>query len=214
MSAARPSPVDRTRPGLRERKKLQTRDAIRRAAHALVEEQGYDATTVEQIADRAEVSPSTVFRYFPAKEDIVLGEDPGPALVARFRARPVDEPWPRALRHVLREAVGDALREGPEVTRMRCRLMAEIPAVRSRGTQHATAAGRLLAEALGERTGRAPESLEVRVLAMSLVGGLTEGCQYWARTGFRDDPADLVDRALAVYDRDLGGDRDRGPENP
>lgn len=56
------------RPGLRERKKIKTRRAIRTAAYALIEERGYDATTIEQIADRAEVSPSTVFRYFPTKE--------------------------------------------------------------------------------------------------------------------------------------------------
>lgn len=207
MLPADPSPADRSRAGLRERKKLQTRDAIRRATYGLIAERGYDATTVEQIADRAEVSPSTVFRYFPAKEDIVLSGDLGPALVERFRARPADEPWPKALRHVLREAIGLALREQPEITRMRCRLVAEIPAVRSRVTQNATAAGRPLARALAERTGRDPEGLEVLVLATSLIGGLMEVCQYWARTGFRDDPADLADRALAVYDRDLGAEK-------
>ena len=55
--------------GLRERKKLKTRVAIRGAAYRLISEQGYEATSVEQIAEAAEVSPSTVFRYFPAKED-------------------------------------------------------------------------------------------------------------------------------------------------
>ncbi|MGW1543383.1 TetR/AcrR family transcriptional regulator [Streptomyces sp. NPDC002309] len=206
MSEAHPSPADRSRAGLRERKKRKTREAIRQATFTLVDEQGYDATTVEQIADRAEVSPSTVFRYFPAKEDIVLSGDLGPALVERLRTRPAHEPWQTALRHVLREAIGLALREQGEVTRMRCRLLAEIPAVRSRVTRNAAAAGRPLAQALAERTGRDPEDLEVRVLATSLVGGLTEVCRYWARTGFRDDPADLADRALAVYDRDLGAE--------
>src|SRR5690606_14406568 len=62
-------------PGLRERKKIKTRRAIRAAMYALVEEQGYEATTVEQIAERADVSPSTVFRYFPTKEDILLTDE-------------------------------------------------------------------------------------------------------------------------------------------
>ena len=67
-----PSPADAPRPGLRERKKLKTRLAIQEHALRLFREQGYQQTTVEQIADAADVSPSTFFRYFPTKEDVVL----------------------------------------------------------------------------------------------------------------------------------------------
>ena len=58
--------------GLRERKKARTKAAIQEHALRLYREQGYAETTVEQIAAAAEVSPSTFFRYFPAKEDTVL----------------------------------------------------------------------------------------------------------------------------------------------
>ncbi len=52
--------------GLRERKKQKTRESIQRTALRLFGKQGYEATTVEQIAAAAEISPSTFFNYFPA----------------------------------------------------------------------------------------------------------------------------------------------------
>ncbi|WP_455430969.1 TetR/AcrR family transcriptional regulator [Streptomyces cadmiisoli] len=207
MTAARtPFPADRPQPGLRERKKLKTRAAIRTATYELIEEQGYDTTTIEQIADRAEVSPSTVFRYFPTKEDIVLTDEYDPLLLQEFRARPADEPWPQSLRHVAHRAIALGLGEDPEVTRLRCRLMVEAPAVRSRMMESMSAVGRALAGVIGERTGRDPESLEVRILTTTLIGGLMEISQYWARHGFREDPDELVDRALAVFEHGLPGE--------
>ncbi|MEU0673163.1 TetR family transcriptional regulator [Streptomyces sp. NPDC006172] len=197
------SPADRPRPGLRERKKIKTREAIRAATYALVEEQGYEATTIEQIAERAEVSPSTVFRYFPAKEDIVLTDEYDAVLLEELRGRPADEPWTDSIRHMLREAVRTGVEEDREVARLRTRLMVEVPAVRSRMMESMSATGRMLCTAIAERTGRAPDSLEVRVYAMSLLGGLMETSLYWAENGHRDDFADLVDRALRVLQNGL-----------
>jgi AcrR family transcriptional regulator len=62
-----PAPPDRSLP-LRERKRLRTRRALAEAALRLFTEQGFDATTLEEVADEAEVSKSTFFRFFPAKE--------------------------------------------------------------------------------------------------------------------------------------------------
>ncbi|MFF5854813.1 TetR/AcrR family transcriptional regulator [Streptomyces sp. NPDC012751] len=194
------SPADRPRPGLRERKKIKTRAAIRAAAYALVREQGYDATTVEQIAERAEVSPSTVFRYFPAKEDIVLTDEYGPLLLDELRARPTDEPWTDSLRHVVRESLELSEREDPEALRLRARLGVQVPAVRSRYFESMTETGRLLRRALAERTGRDPESLEVRVGVMALIGGMMEVAMYWAEHGCEDRLPDLMERALDVME--------------
>ncbi|MET9256793.1 TetR/AcrR family transcriptional regulator [Streptomyces sp. NPDC048182] len=198
MTAATPS-----RPGLRERKKIRTREAIRTATWALVREQGYEATTIEQIADRAEVSPSTVFRYFPVKEDIVVTDEHDEVMAAELAARPAGEPWRASLRHVLRKAVAAGIAEEPEVARLRTRLMAEVPAVRSRMLESMSATARLLAGALAERTGRDRDDLEVRVLSMSLVGGLTEVARYWAERGHEDDLTVLFDRALTVLEHGL-----------
>ncbi|MFF3498893.1 TetR/AcrR family transcriptional regulator [Streptomyces sp. NPDC003247] len=205
MTAAR-SPLtsaDRPQPGLRERKKIKTREAIRAATYALVEEQGYDATTIEQIAERAEVSPSTVFRYFPTKEDIVLTDEYDPVLLEEVRSRPADEPWPDTIRSVLREAVRTGVDADLEVARLRTRLMVEVPAVRSRMMESMSVTGRLLCTAIGERTGRDPDSLEVRVYAMALIGGLMETSLYWAEKGHQDDFTSLVDRTLLVLQHGL-----------
>ena len=60
--------------GLRERKKARTKAEIQRQALRLFHEQGYAETSVDQIAAAAEVSPSTFFRYFPTKDDVVLSD--------------------------------------------------------------------------------------------------------------------------------------------
>ncbi|MEV5362882.1 TetR family transcriptional regulator [Streptomyces cellulosae] len=205
MTAARSplTPDAPPRPGLRERKKIRTREAIRTAAYALVEQQGYDATTIEQIAERAEVSPSTVFRYFPTKEDIVVTDEYDEPLLAELAARPADEPWTDSVRYVIRKAVRLAMTEQPEITELRARLMLEVPAVRARVRETVTGIGRTLAEAVARRTGLAPEGLEVRVHTMALIGGLLEATMYWAEHGHREDYADLADRAIDVIEHGL-----------
>jgi AcrR family transcriptional regulator len=65
--------------GLRERKKMKTRQTIRREAFRLFDERGYASTTTEQIAEAAAVSASTFFRYFPSKESVLL--NPGLSIV-------------------------------------------------------------------------------------------------------------------------------------
>ncbi|MFC0435518.1 TetR/AcrR family transcriptional regulator [Kutzneria buriramensis] len=89
--------------GLRARKKLETWRTIRAAAFRLIEERGYEAVSVEEIAAAANVSRSTMFNYFAGKENIVLDPDPEAPEVWRtlMRDRPADEPLWTALQEVL-----------------------------------------------------------------------------------------------------------------
>ena len=202
------TPSDGPQLGLRERKKIKTRIAIRDATYELIQEQGYDATTIEQIAERAEVSPSTVFRYFPTKEDIVLTDEYDPVMEKELPARPADEPWTESLRYAVHQAIGFGFTEEPT------RVPAADPADgrRARGAlpddgEHVGHRPHAVPGHRG-RTGRDPDSLEVRVFAMSLIGGLMETSLYWAENGHQDDFGDLVDRALDVLENGLP------PENP
>ncbi|MFI2430615.1 TetR/AcrR family transcriptional regulator [Streptomyces sp. NPDC018693] len=204
MTAAQStSPADRPQLGLRERKKIKTREAIRAAMYALVEEQGYDATTIDQIAERAEVSPSTVFRYFPTKEDIVLTDEYDPVLMEVLRNRPADEPWADSIRFVFLAAARAGVEEDLEMARRRTRLVAEVPAVRARMMESMSVTSRMFCAAIGERTGLDPDSLEVRVYVTAFVGGLLEASIHWAEHGHQGDFVALVGRALDVLEHGL-----------
>ncbi|MGW0235264.1 TetR/AcrR family transcriptional regulator [Streptomyces sp. NPDC002996] len=200
MAATAPLPFGQQQPpmGLRERKKLKTRVAIRRATYRLIGEQGYEATTIEQIAAAAEVSPSTVFRYFPTKEDIVLTDEYDPVMVSMLRARPADEPPLESLRIILTGAVAAILENEPEEMRMRTRLMLEVPALRARMTETMAETSQLLARPIADRAGRDPDDLEVRVFTAAVMGALRETLVHWGERGRQDDLVALVDRTLDV----------------
>ncbi|MFF2899432.1 TetR/AcrR family transcriptional regulator [Streptomyces sp. NPDC057966] len=197
------APGTEPQPGLRERKKLRTRIAIRQAAYRLIAEQGYEATTVEQIAAAAEVSPSTVFRYFPAKEDIVLTDEYDGILAAALRGRPAGEPPLESLRHVLAEVLAELLATGEQELRQRTRLMVEVPAVRARTAGSMPDTAGALADALAARTGREPGDLTVRVFVAAVLGTLREVTLYWGEQGQEGDLAAMTGRALDILEGGL-----------
>src|SRR6185503_8441518 len=95
--------------GLRERKKARTREALQEAAMDRFARQGFDGTTVEEIAEACEVSPRTFFRYFPTKEDVLFadGEVRRERLLAVIAERPIEEPAFGALRAAMRTLTAD-----------------------------------------------------------------------------------------------------------
>ncbi len=198
MAALSHTPLTAQQPqlGLRERKKLRTRTAIRRAAFGLIAEQGYEATTIEQIAEASEVSPSTVFRYFPTKEDIVLTDDYDAVMASVLRSRPAGEPPLESIRFLLDQTLQSILATEYDEAIQRTKLMVEVPAVRARMTETMAESAKLLGDVLAERTGRAPDDLELRLFIAAMLSVVREVTLYWGEHGNQDDLRVLVGHAL------------------
>jgi AcrR family transcriptional regulator len=154
--------------GVREAKAARTRDALHRAVLTLAEERGYEAVTIEMIAERAEVGVSTLYRHFPHKDAILLepaARDVG-ALADALRARPADEPCDVALGRALQAYFTRAPEAHERIARLRRQLdVAPGPRGRLWDLRHQQLT--LLAEAVAEREDAAPTELRVAVLAQS-----------------------------------------------
>ncbi len=158
--------------GLRERKKIQTRDAIRRAALQLIDDRGYANTTVEQIADAAEVSPSTFFRYFPSKEQVLMADALDNVTVAALEQQPRDLSSLQAFRRALEITIA-TLAEGEwKFERTRQRIVLSVPELKAAQFDKYRRTVALLAEAECRRLGRDPDDLDVRTFIGALAGGL------------------------------------------
>jgi AcrR family transcriptional regulator len=123
--------------GLRERKKARTREALQEAAMDLFSRQGFDHTTVEEIADTCEVSPRTFFRYFPTKEDVLFadGEARRARLLAVIAERPADEAPFVALCEAMRIMADDYRDDRPALT-ARFRIVAASPHLQAYKAEH------------------------------------------------------------------------------
>jgi AcrR family transcriptional regulator len=187
--------------GLRERKKARTRAAIREHAFRLFREQGYDATTVEQIAEAAEVSPSTFFRYFPTKEDVVLQDDMDLLWLEAVRAQPAELSPLAALRIAMTEAYTSLSPDQLALLRESTELSLNVPAVRSRTMDEFAKTITIIGEAIGERSGRPPGDFAVRILAGAVVGVATAAL--FSASGDLDEFAQKFEEGLALLEAGL-----------
>ncbi len=192
------SPTD----GLRARKKARTRTTIQQEALRLFRRQGVAATTVEQIAEAADVSPSTVFRYFPTKDDLLaLGgyRSLADAIVRAFAEQPRELTAVDALRGALRAAYDDLAPADRAARRERDLAILEVPELWSANL-------RVLADALGfldglvaARVGRPAQDPAVRALTGAVLGVGVRALFEAAADPVRD-PVDALDAALAALD--------------
>jgi AcrR family transcriptional regulator len=156
--------------GLRERKKARTRAAIQNEALRLFRSQGFDATTVEQLAAAADISPSTFFRYFPTKEAVVLYDAIDPRVADVFRAQPPDLSVIEAIRRAIRTTFADMPADERERQAEREALIRTVPELRLRMLEEFARSMDLIVELAAQRSGRSTDDPVVRDLAGAIIG--------------------------------------------
>jgi len=209
MTVAITAPAGEPRASLRERKKLATRQSLRRVALDLVAERGFAHVTVEDIAEAADVSPRTFFNYFPSKEAAVVGADPD--RVATLRERIVHEAPGESVLTALRvvmtseaEVWADELSElggDPADWLRRVKEARADPDLRAAHAAQMAMVERAITEGLAERLGTDPDRDPYPGLLAAMAAGVfRSSMNFWAGSGGTMPLGQLIDlafRALA-----------------
>ena len=193
--------------GLRERKKIATRQALHEAALRLVAERGLESVSVDDIADRADVSPRTFFNYFSSKDDAVLGLDPEASArqASAFLARPADETPVEALRAVARAPAGEMATD-TELWPLRLKVIDSTPALLARLAAAFGEGERVLAEVIAGRTGaRAGVDAFPTLLAGVAGVAMRTALHRWLASDFTAALPDLLDEAWDLLAAGLPG---------
>jgi AcrR family transcriptional regulator len=161
--------------GLRERKKLRTRQLIAETARRMFAERGFDAVPVAAVARAAEVSEATVFNYFPTKEDLVFYgmETFETGLLAAGADRPAGEPIVAAFARFVLQPRGFLAAQDDDAARYLTgisQMIAASPALLSREREILARYAASLAALIAEETGAGPDDLRPWVVAHTLIG--------------------------------------------
>lgn len=192
--------------GLRQRKKDSSRRAIEDAAWELFAEQGYEETSVNDIAERADVAPRTFFRYFPTKEAVMYPqfEQLLQSVRDEFRRRPADEPVITSLFESL-EMLAGSLESEDSRARERMAMM-KRPGQHPPGTEYfRTRLAEVSAELVLERDGDSDEARMRARLASGVVSLLidtTHNC--WIEAGARESMHDVGERCRGMMSDLIG----------
>jgi AcrR family transcriptional regulator len=200
------SPGQDRQDGLRERKKARTRASIREHALRLFREQGYHQTTVEQIAAAAEVSPSTFFRYFPTKEDVVLQDDMDTRMIEAVERQPAELAPLTAVRAAVREAFASYTPADLDQISETAALTVTVPEVRARAMDEFARTISVVSDALAKRAGRPADDLAVRTVAGAIIGvimSITMPSDGWSDPQTIEGTFQRIDQALGLLEAGL-----------
>ncbi len=184
----------------RERKKQQTRQALRREALRLFGERGFDATTIQDITEAADVAPRTFFLHFGSKEDVLLGDarDGVAAFEEMLRDRPDDEDVFTAVRETVIGLL--VLDDTPvEETRLQARLMIDAPSLMGRVYEHYVEFEEIIARAVADRFGLdAERDAYPRLLSTCAMTAVRVALVLWYQRGEKEPLADVVAELFTV----------------
>jgi AcrR family transcriptional regulator len=187
-----------TLPALRERKRLRAMKRVQREAAARFAERGFDAVTVEEIADAADVSPMSIYRWFGTKEALVIWDEFDPPILAAVAERlPADGPL-TAVRDGVVEVLGDIYDRERGISLQRAQLIYREPALMAAADRNGRMLRSALVDLFVERAGMAPHHAQV---AAALATTLLEvAIDAWQRDDGRRPLADLLTETFAAHE--------------
>ncbi|MBB4703700.1 TetR/AcrR family transcriptional regulator [Sphaerisporangium siamense] len=182
-------------PGLRERKKEETRQAVHQAALRLAIEHGLDNVTVEAIADAANISRRTFSNYFDGKEDALLYGDEQRlgTLVRRVREQPAGRTAWRALREAL-AGLYDEFETSDRELHLRARLAMRHPSLLARQLASRVRLEQDLSRAVAER--EQPGDAAPELVTAAFLAALRIAVQWWCAEDETRTLRELTDRSL------------------
>jgi AcrR family transcriptional regulator len=191
--------IPSTEPGLRERKKQQTREAISSAALRLFAERGYDETTLADIAEAAGVAPRTIFAYFDSKEDILLCDDLASlgTLKQRLEQRAPDTTTVDVIREFL-STVGPPDKESI----VRKKIVMANPALQMKTHARHAWLEPMLAESIAKDLGSGPDDIRPLLIAASMTTAFKSISDRFAEAEAEGQPLSH-EEGMAVLDQVL-----------
>jgi AcrR family transcriptional regulator len=185
---------------LRQRHTERTRDAIVTAAYELFNEKGFADTTIDEIAERADVAPRTFFRYFPAKEAVLFhtSTEQVDAAVAMLRERPADEAPYESLVAVLRTIAADLSHD-----HKRELLLAKHAAENERLFEHHRAVVMCrfeegITDVLVERAGDQADPLAIEAAVAAVLAAFGTAVRAWLRGGAKGQLQPILERCVSA----------------
>lgn len=190
---------------LRARRRTQTQRVIQAHAVRLFTERGYDVTTVTDVAEAAGVSPMTVYRHFPTKEDLVLVDQHGQLVAERIAASSAEQPLVRRIGSALIDSAAtltggheDDLAADKQFLLARLRLMISTPALRAKHLDNHYALQRAIVDALGDDATDLDAAFHAQAAASACLAALHTALVRWAEDDGRTELPDLIAKALAA----------------